>query len=640
MDKNSVIGLVLIGVILVTFSIFNAPSEEELAEIKRKKDSIEQVDHSQDSVRYAMEKKADAMLNEAADSAVIETIEPAVKDSAANAQNLSIYGMFAGAANGENDHYVIENELIKATISRKGGRIATVELKKYHTYDSTALYLFEEEHSRFNLNYFTRDQRLIPTEELYFEPNGQPFEVNGEDEKSFSMRLYDQSRNSYLEYIYSLKGDSYMLDVAIRMVGFDKVMDRNADALLLNWKIDSPSQEKTVENQQRSTTTYYKYKDGDVDYISETSDDKEKLVGPIKWVAFKQQYFTAAIIAEDQFENDDAEVETKTIENTPDYVKTLTTNLSIPFEHLSDQQFELSFYFGPLHFQTLEELGLEMESLIPLGWGIFGWVNEWVVIKIFNWLDHFNLSYGIIILLLTIIIKLALFPITYKTYLSSAKMKVLKPEIAEINEKHKDDAMKKQQAVMALYKKTGVNPFSGCIPMLIQFPILLAMFKFFPASIELRQQSFLWADDLSTYDSIMELPFEIPFYGSHVSLFTLLMAISMIFYTRMNSSMSMGAGGAGGEMQATQMKIMMYLMPVMMLFFFNSYSAGLSYYYLVANVMSIGQQFAIKNWIVNEEAIHKQIEANKKKPMKKKSSFQKRLEDMAKQKGYQAPKKK
>jgi len=319
-----------------------------------------------------------------------------------------------------------------------------------------------------------------------------------------------------------------------------------------------------------------------------------------------------------------------------DYVKSLSTGLTIPFSGHNIEKYGMAFYFGPNKYNILNKLDNEMEEIIDLGWGIFGWINKIAVIPVFNFLGGFNMNYGIIILILTILLKLVLSPITYKTYLSSSKMRVLKPEITELNEKYKEDPMKKQQAMMSLYRETGVNPLSGCIPMLIQMPILFAMFRFFPASIELRQESFLWADDLSTYDSILDLDFSIPFYGDHVSLFTLLMAASIMLYTKMNSQMSMG-GATEGPM-AAQMKVMMYIMPFMMLFFFNSYSAGLSYYYFLANIISILQTVLIRKVFINEDAIRAQIEKNKKRPKAaKKSGFQKRLEEMAKQKGYQQP---
>jgi YidC/Oxa1 family membrane protein insertase len=300
--------------------------------------------------------------------------------------------------------------------------------------------------------------------------------------------------------------------------------------------------------------------------------------------------------------------------------------------HQSNESIPLQIYFGPNHYETLSAYNMELERMIPLGWGIFRWVNKYAVIPIFNWLDNSITNYGIIILIMTLIIKMVLAPFTLKAYKSQAKMKVLKPEIDKINEKHKDkDPMKAQQETMALYKKTGVNPLGGCIPMLLQMPILFALFRFFPASIELRQKSFLWADDLSSYDSVLNLPFEIPFYGDHVSLFTLLMTVSTILYTRMNSQMS------GPQM--AQMKWMMYLMPIMFLGFFNNYAAGLSYYYFLANMVTFGQQFVMRKYFIDEAAILTQMENNKKKPVKK-SKFQKRLEEMAKRQQETASKRK
>jgi YidC/Oxa1 family membrane protein insertase len=330
-----------------------------------------------------------------------------------------------------------------------------------------------------------------------------------------------------------------------------------------------------------------------------------------------------------------AQVSTTTFdESYDDLLKKMTASIDIPYNSRENSQFPMSFYFGPNHFQTLKQYGLELESQIPLGWAIMGWINRFIVIPVFNYLDSFNLNYGIIILLLTLMLKLALFPIAYKTYLSSARMRVLKPDIDALGEKFpkKEDAMKKQQAVMALYKKAGVNPMAGCVPMLLQLPILLALFRFFPASIELRQEGFLWADDLSSYDSILDLPFTIPFYGDHVSLFTLLMTVSTIIYTRMNSQMM----NTGTQMPG--MKTMLYIMPVMLLGIFNNFASGLSYYYFLANVITFGQMYAFR-FMIDEDKIHKRIEENKKKPVKK-SGWQKRLEDMAKQQQVQQKKRK
>jgi YidC/Oxa1 family membrane protein insertase len=377
------------------------------------------------------------------------------------------------------------------------------------------------------------------------------------------------------------------------------------------------------------TGIQYQYSaDKEVDYLSFTSDDEEKINARLNWVAFKQQFFSAIIIAKDGFEKPTNLVSEKNEKSK--YIKDLSAQFELPYLHKTNEQLNFQFYFGPNHYKTLKAYNSGFEELIPLGWGIFGWVNQYIIINIFDFLSKYMSNYGLIILLLTIIIKLALSPFTYKAYLSQAKMKVLKPEIDKITEKHKKkDPMKSQQETMALYRKAGVNPMGGCLPMLFQFPILIAMFRFFPASIELRQKSFLWADDLSSYDSIMSLPWDIPFYGDHVSLFTLLMTVSTIMYTRMNSQ------SMGGQME--QMKWIMYLMPIMFLGFFNNYAAALSYYYFLANIFTFSQQYFMKRFI-DEDALLAQLEANKKKPEKPKSKFQKKLENMQRKQEQQMKK--
>jgi len=632
MDKNSFIGLVLIGAILIGYSIMTAPSDEEIQAEKLKRDSIE----SAEADLPVMESQSE----DVEENEIIEEVHAVLGDSVAQIQQNEMFGEFSNASSGDVNYVVVETDKLILTFSNYGGRIVSAELKDYKRHDSTSLILFDEAESLFNLNFFTNSNKNIYTDEFYFETSESGKVISGENDYKISYSLYTNDKQKSLTFEYLINGSDFMIELNVVLDGMDEVIDHRGDELGLNWSMDVPSQEQSLENQRRSSTIYYKYEGEDPDYITETSDDKEELLAAINWIAFKQQYFTTALISKNSFDKYNAFIETKTDEE-GEMVKNMTASLSIPIEHSAVESFPISMYFGPNHFQTLESYEIGLESLIPLGWGIFGWVNEWLVIPIFNFLDGFDLNYGIIILLMTIFIKMLLFPITYKTYLSSAKMRVLKPEITELGEKHKDDAMKKQQATMALYKKAGVNPLAGCIPMLIQMPILFAMFRFFPASIELRQQSFLWANDLSSYDSILDLPFEIPFYGAHVSLFTLLMALSMVFYTKMNSGqMGMDAGGAAGQMQATQMKIMMYMMPIMMLFFFNSYSSGLSYYYFIANMISMGQMMAIKKWIIDEDKIHAKIQANKAKPQsQKKSKFQKRLEDMAKQKGVPPRKK-
>jgi YidC/Oxa1 family membrane protein insertase len=398
----------------------------------------------------------------------------------------------------------------------------------------------------------------------------------------------------------------------------------------LNWAERVNSQEKDTKSERMNSTIYYKYNDDEVDYISERKDDSQELKAKVKWVAMKQHFFTQVLMADNSFDKP-TKIETAAGQETDNYLKQMKVSFTIPYTHAPSESFGMQFYFGPNHYQILKKAGSDLEKQIPLGWGIFGWVNRFLVIPIFNFLNGFTLNYGLIILIMTILIKILLLPLTFKAYLSQAKMKVLRPEIEEIQGKNKEEPLKLQQEMMALYKKAGVSPLGGCLPMLLQFPILIAMFRFFPQSIELRQQSFLWAHDLSSYDSIADLPFKIPFYGDHVSLFTLLMTVSTLLITWVNSQTSV---------TNPQMKWMMYLMPVVFLGVFNNYSAGLSYYYFLANTISIGQQYLFRSF-VDEVAIHKQIQDNKKRPAsaQKKSKFQQRLETMAKERGYKLPNK-
>ncbi|MEQ8908077.1 MAG: membrane protein insertase YidC [Vicingaceae bacterium] len=643
MDKNTFIGLLLIGAIMIGFSVLNSPSDEELAAQKRIADSLEQVQAQQAEMqaeREMAERTSDqtelkAVSSDSAPQA--EMTSGQTPDSVKNAQATQLFGVFANTANQKAESFEVETDLMKLTFSTQGGRITKAVLKDYETYEGGPLVLFDST-TKFNLNFFTRDNKNIYTDELVFETQSSGFRLNGESQKDLVFTL-KVSEEQYLEYVYTFTGNDYLIDFDINMVGMDKLVDMRSGEMYLNWVMNTPNQEKSLKQQRDATNIYYKYKGEDVDDLGAMSDEKEDFESSVKWLSFKQQFFNATLIADEYFDKSRGFMQTETDEGSTEYVKTLTSALTIPLSGSRVEKFGMSIYLGPNRYKILSQYDQGLENIIDLGWGIFGWVNQFAVIPVFNYLDSFDMSYGIVILILTILLKLVLSPITYKTYMSGAKMRVLKPEINEINEKHKDDAMKKQQAMMSLYKQTGVNPLSGCIPLLIQMPILIAMFRFFPASIELRQESFLWADDLSTYDSIYNFPdgFSIPFYGDHISLFTLLMAVSIMFYTRINSSMSMTATQEGP--MAQQMKIMMYIMPVMMLFFFNSYSSGLSYYYFLANIISILQTLLIRKVFINEDAIRAKIEKNKKKPKsKKKSGFQKRLEEMAKQKGMEPPK--
>lgn len=637
MNKNSILGFILIAGIMIGYTYWFTPSGEELAQRQHRADSLANIEIQrvqQEKARLAaFEQKA----NEEQDAGeVIESLDDnytALQDK---------FAQFAGSAAGKETSTIIENDLIRIELSNKGGHIKTVEIKDYQTYDSLPLVLFEPETSRFGLSFFSKN-RLISTENLYFKPSSteSTIQVTGDNTTSFSMRLYtdlpngEKNTNSYIEYLYTIRGDNYLFDLTINMVGMEDIMSSNNNYMGLNWYADIRKQE-LVQDQWNGSTIYYKYLTDDVEYMSESDDDEEQITTKLKWVSFKQRFFSSTIIAKNAFENGKLTVTEKKDQENERYLKTMEAEFELPVQLNGETSIPLSFYFGPNKFYTLKAYDLDLERQIPIGWGFFllAWINEYIVIPTFNWLGGYGWNYGIVILVLTLMLKLFLFPIAYKTYYSSAKMRVLKPEIDEMAKKFpkKEDAMKKQQATMALYKQAGVNPAAGCVPMLLQMPILFALFRFFPASIELRQQPFLWATDLSSYDSIMSLPWDIPYYGDHVSLFTLLMTVSTVMYTYMNNQMM-----AGQTNQMPGMKTMMYLMPIMFLGIFNNYASGLSYYYFLANIITFGQMFVFR-YAINEDKLRAKIEIAKKKPAKKKSGFQKRLEDAAKQRGYNAKK--
>jgi YidC/Oxa1 family membrane protein insertase len=615
MDKNTVIGLLLIGAILIGFSIYNSPSKDEIAVQKHYRDSIAAVTKVNQKVAVQ-----DQIANEIK-AQNIAFSDTAIADSAKNIALQQKFGSFYASAKGSLENYTLENELLKVNISNKGGRITSVILKKFSTHDSLPLTIGDIDSSQFTLN-LNNLNKTISTQDFYFTPQSKAFSISGKESNSFKLRM-EVSPSQYLEYVYTLKGNSYLFDFQVNMVGLSDVIT-NKDKITLDWREKALSTEKYKEGESNASTIYYQLnEENEIDYLTEAGDQQETLEKKTNWIGFKKQYFTSVLVSKQGFAK--GNLETINLLESKKYTKELKANLELPYNGSNAVSYDFSFYVGPNHFQTLKAFDMGFEKQIPLGWGILGWINKFAVIPVFNFLDSLNWSYGIIILVLTLLIKIVLLPLTYKAYMSTAKMKVLKPEMDEINVKfEKEDPMKKQQAVMELYRKAGVNPLGGCLPVLLQMPILFAMFRFFPASIELRQKSFLWATDLSTYDSIYDLPFNIPFYGDHVSLFTLLMTVSTILYTHMNSSQFTG------NAQMESMKWIMYLMPVVFLGVFNNYSAGLSYYYFLANMMTFTQQAIIKR-LVNEDEIHRKIQEHKKKPAAKKSGFQARLEEMAKQ---------
>ena len=636
MDRNTILGAVLIFSILIGFSYFNKPSEKQLAAAKHQRDSIALVRADQEK-KVLSEKKLEETQTVLSASTNADSLV-----SGANQALKEKFGVFAEASVGKEKFYTIENNLIKVTLSNKGGRIYSVELKNFKTFEGKPLILFEGTTSKFGMNFFAQN-RSIETESFYFVPSDstpsqvitgpevkigregmEKFNTGGANSsKTVSMRLM-AGDGKYLEYKYSLSYNSYLVGFEVNTKNLSNVITTNSNYLNFNWKIDVPRQErKSKMGEDNYSTIYYKFQDDDVEKLSTGKSGTESLRTKTKWVSFKQLFFASTLIADDAFPTVD--IKTELTKEDPRYVGNFNADVAIPYEGKDSETIKMKFYFGPSHYTTLKQYDLSMEKQINLGYVVVRQVNQWIIIPTFNFLRRFISNFGIIILLLTVFIKLLIFPFTYKSYHSQAKMKALKPEIDEINAKFgKDKPMEKQQATMALYKKAGVNPMGGCLPMLFQFPVLIAMFFFFPTSIELRQQSFLWATDLSTFDSIWNMPFTIPFYGSHVSLFCLLMTITTIISTYMNSQTQNTEAMPG-------MKTMMYIMPVMFLFILNSYASGLSYYYFLANVFTIGQIYVFR-MLIDEDKIRAQIMINKKKPVVK-SKFQQKLEEMSKQQG-------
>lgn len=601
MDKNTITGLIIIFLILIGFSYFTRPNEEQVREMQRQQDSIARVN--------AQRERAAALQR-----------QTAATDSA-NRQTAAANAVFLQDKL-ENRVITLENDKIKLHISTRGGRIAYVDLKEYRTHDSLPLVLWRDGETAFGLQFYARNQQ-INTENFLFVPQTTETSLYAKDsEQLLSMRLYaDSTRNSYIEYLYKLAPDSYMTDFSIIPHNMEQVIASNSSFLTLYWAINMPQLEKSKDFENRYTGIYYKYHENDVENMSLTSDERETLPNKVQWVNFKQQFFSSVLISQIPLSG---VLLSSNISKQEGYLKNVSAEIPLPYNGTPDEQYPMRFFFGPNSYQVLKAYGKELDlpDVINMGWKWIAWFNKYFVIPIFNFLqNHTTLNYGFIILLLTLIIKLILFPLTYKSYMSQARMRVLKPQVDELSKKYPaDKAMEKQQAIMKLYRQAGVNPMGGCLPMLIQMPILIALFYFFPGAIELRQQSFLWATDLASYDSIATLPFTIPFYGNHVSLFCLLMTATNIIYMVMNNK---------NQPQNDQMKgmqTMMYIMPVMFLFIFNSYSSGLSYYYFIATLITILQTWIIRKFVDDKKLLH-QIELAKLKPTKK-SRFQQRLEEM------------
>lgn len=627
MDKNSIIGIVLIAVILAVWVYTTTPTQEELIRQKRLRDSIELAEslkahpHQKQSDNSSLQK----------DSIFASSINiPAKPDSVRQLEKQHFYKDFYPVIKGEEKILTLENEKLKLYFTNKGGRIKQVELKEYHRYGKKEpLKLFYEDSTSYTLLIDAYERsRVFHTDSFYFD-------IATQEKNKVVFRLNTARNNTYIDFIYTLQPNDYLVKFDVRLHHLEDIISSNTDELFFRWQCLMPSQEKHIIKEKEVATIYYKYTNDSPDYLSPRSDEEKALNEmPVKWICFKQQFFNSTLIADEEFMKEGSFIKLRTKEEDTAIVKATLSEIGIPYTHQSNEEFGMQFYFGPNHYSTLKQYeGWDLQQIIPTGWWIFKYINSGLVIPIFNWLKG-TLNFGLILIILNVIIKIILFPIFYKNYMSGAKMRALKPELDKINEKYgpTGDPVKKQQETMMLYQRAKANPMMGCLLLLIQFPILIALFNFVPAAIELRQEAFLWADDLSTYDSIWDfgkIPILYSVYGDHVSLFALLMFVSTILYTWMNSEML----SPQQNQQVPGMKFMMYFMPVIFLAVMNNYSAGLSWYYFTANILTFGQTYLMR-YLIKDEKVRADIEANLKKPVKV-SGFQKRLQDMMKQQQQQ-----
>lgn len=618
LDLNSIIGFILIFGILLWIMYQNQPSEAQIAAEKAKKEEVQRID------------KANKVVANNNRSTTVNAASAG--DSTQLLQLQKTLGNFAYSATlptAKSEFTSIENDLVKLKIANKGGYVVEAVLKKFEKFKRNSGKLVElvnDNNSNLNIQLLTSDNRTLNTKDLFFEPT---LTKVGSDQ-ILSMKL-KAGPNEYLEYKYSLKPNDYMVGFDLNSQGLNKVLN-TAKPLNLEWNLKTFRNEISIPYENRYTDIRYEY-DGTKDNYTGQGKEKEETPQNVNYIAFKQHFFTTILLTDKPFAtsklvstnlvNDEA-IDTV-------YTKHLKANVPLAFTN-GELNYKMSWYFGPSDYKTLKQYDKNFEKIIPLGWGIFGWINKFVFIPLFGFLSSY-ISYGIAIIVFTILIKIAMSPITFKSFLSQAKMKVLKPEIAELGEKYKKDGVKKQQETMKLYNKAGVNPMAGCIPALIQLPFMYASFQFFPSAFELRQKSFLWADDLSSFDQIAKLPFNIPLYGSHISLFPILAAIAIFFYMKMTSGDQQMAAPQQEGMpdMAKLMKYMIYISPIMMLIFFNSYGAGLSLYNFISNLITIGIMIVIKRYFIDSDKIHARIQENKLKEPKKQSKFQRKLQEVMEQ---------
>ncbi len=616
LDLNSVIGFILIFGILVYMMYTNQPTPEEVAE--QEKAQQEQID----AEKKAAEKEATAVTT--AEDYSVANVQDSAQMVALN-NKLGAFAYSATLPSAKPTETLVETDLLAIKFSSKGGYISEIKLKEFVDFNEVPIYIIKDGNANFNINFGTTDSRILNTQDLYFEPT---ITKNGEN-TVVSMKL-KASPQKYLEYRYELKPGDYMMDFTIRSQGLGNVINSSQE-INLDWDLKAIRHAKSISYENRYTEVVFEYEGGKDDYLGqqELTDDT---ASDVTYVAYKQHFFTSILLADSPFKTASLESRNLVKDEEIDTLFTKAFATKLPLELQGGEiNKSMNWYYGPSDYKILNSYDRNLDEVIPLGWGIFGWINRYVFIPLFGFLSGF-LPYGIAIIVMTILVRIVMSPVTYKSYVSQAKMKVLKPEITEINEKYKDNPMKKQQETMALYSKAGASPMAGCLPALMQLPVFYALFQFFPSAFDLRQKSFLWAEDLSSYDTIAKLPFHIPFYGDHVSLFPILASLAIFFYMRMTTGQQVASQPTQEGMpdMGKMMKYMIYFSPIMMLFFFNNYASGLSLYYFVSNLITIGIMLVIKNYIIDEDKIHAKIQENKKKP-KKQNKFQKKMAEMMEQ---------
>ena len=607
-DFNSLIGFILIGAILIYMLYQNQPTPEELEERAKQEQVTEEPAEETGQTTLDLSTQEDAIVANPADSTATAQAQDA----------LGAFAYSAGLPSATDAETVLENDVVSLKISNRGGYVTEARMKEFVTFKDVPVYLVKDGNASLDLELKSQN-RTLHTKELFFEPT----KSKEGDNEVLSMKL-KISPTQYLEYRYVLKPGDYMMEFSVRSQGLSGVLDTSNPALL-DWQTASYRRSKSISYENRYTELIWEYEGGKDDYLGQGQRSTDEGID-VTYVAYKQHFFSSILLTDKPFKTASFESVNLVQDEDVDTLYTKKFKAVLPLEFSGGElSYDMDWYHGPTDYKTLNAYDRNLDEVVPLGWGIFGWINRYLFIPLFGFLSSF-LPYGFAIIVMTILVRIALSPVTYKSYLSQAKMKVLRPEINEINDKYKDNAMKRQQETMALYRKAGASPMAGCIPALLQLPVFYALFQFFPSAFQLRQKSFLWAEDLSSYDTIFELPFRIPLYGDHISLFPILASIAIFIYMTMTTGQTMQSSQPG----MPNMKVIMYISPLFMLVFFNNYASGLSLYYFISNLITIGIMLVIKKYIIDEDKIHAKIEEKKKKP-KKQNRFQRKMAEMMEQ---------